>query len=777
MSATFNSRQVAEVCIWLNVEFGGKLMARSTGKTATAISAKRDGPAKANSNRHAASAKARRPRRAEGTVKVRLSSAVKANIGDVQTLAQFLTDAGKLTPANRLTIIEQALVMIDQTYVHLPLKRAMHAIEPVQRLRLVKQRAGAYTERAFHNEMISIFVHLRDLHTNYILPEPYRSRVAFVPFHIEECFKSSEPNTEPVSQYVVTEVTGTLSDPNFKPGVVVTHWNGIPIDTAVQINADREAGSNLDARHLQGLQSMTNRWMGMSLPPDEEWVVVRYLPDTGTGPVREARFDWQVFMPPPAPGGGGGSVPGADRLAAGDVHLLRIGIDAKAEMQRRVRKLLFAPEAVSAQRKMTELGTGAHDAARAFHDRVMAATAMTAGELAPELGAAPRRRTAKAAAKASRPSARAPHPGSAAEASALAAGAILGDIDLAASSVMPDVIKQFGKVTSPKGTFGYIRIVTFAIAQVEPFIREFIRIAALLPQEGLIVDVRGNGGGTIAAGEGLLQTMTPVTIEPERFHLINTPLTLKMCEQDGELARWKDSAEEGVETGATFTQGFPLTDPEFCNSIGQTYQGPVVLIVDAGCYSTTDMFAAGFQDHNIGRILGTSGHTGAGGANVWEHTDLEQTLPPKSSPFKPIPGGASFRVAIRRSTRVGLRSGEPLEDLGVVPDPPVYRMTPNDVLNHNTDLIAHACGILAGMDRQRLTGTCNKNADGSLAVTVVTSNVQRVDVLLNGRTIHTADVKDGSTSFNVAVPGPSTGVVECKGFRDARLVASTRLQL
>jgi hypothetical protein len=751
-------------------------MAKSAGKTATAISVKRKGRTKAKSNRRAASAKTSRPRRADATVKVRLSNAVKANLGDIQTLAEFLSSAGKLTPADRLTIIEQALVMIDQTYVHLPLKRAMHAIEPVQRLRLVKQRAGAYTERAFHNEMISIFVHLRDLHTNYILPEPYRSRVAFVPFHIEECFKPSEPNKTPVSQYVVTEVTGTLSDPNFKPGVVVTHWNGIPIDTAVQINADREAGSNLDARHLQGLQSMTNRWMGMSLPPDEEWVVVRYLPDTGTGPVREARFDWQVFMPPPAPGGGGGSVPGADRLAAGDVHLRRIGIDAKAEMQRRVRKLLFASDAVSAQRKMTELGTGAHDAAQAFHARVMTASAMTAGELAPELGTAPRRWTAKAAAKASRPSARAPSPGSAAEASALAAGAILGDVDLAASSVMPDVIKQFGKVSSPKGTFGYIRIVTFAIAEVEPFIREFIRIAALLPQEGLIVDVRGNGGGTIAAGEGLLQTMTPVTIDPERFHLINTPLTLQMCEQDSELDQWKMSAREGVETGSTFTQGFPLTEPAFCNSIGQTYQGPVVLIVDAGCYSTTDMFAAGFQDHDIGHVLGTSGHTGAGGANVWEHTDLEQTLTSKS-PFEPIPAGASFRVAIRRSTRVGLRSGEPLEDLGVVPDPPVYRMTRNDLLNHNADLIAHACEILAGMDRQRLSATCNRNADGSLAVTVVTSNVQRVDVLLNGRTIHTADVKDGSTSFNVAVPGPSTGVVECKGFRDARLVASTRVRL
>jgi hypothetical protein len=752
-------------------------MAKSTAKTAAATSAKRKGRAKAKRTPNVHRTKAKPRRRVEQTVNVRLSKAVKKNLGDIQTLAKFLSSAGGLTRSERLTIVNQALIMIDQTYVHLPLKRAMHATEPVQRLRLVKQRAGAYTERAFHNEMISIFVHLRDLHTNYILPEPYRSRVAFVPFHIEECFESSKLNKKPVSQYVVTEVTGTLSDPDFKPGVVVTHWNGIPIDTAVQINADREAGSNLDARHLQGLQSMTNRWMGMSLPPDEVWVVVRYLPAAGTGPVREARFDWQVFKPPPPPGGGGGSVPGADRLAAGDAHLLRIGIDAKSEMQRRVRKLLFAPEAVSAQQKMTELGTGAHDAAQAFHDRVMTATAMTAGELAPELGAAPRRRTAKAA-KASRPSTRNLRHGSAAEASALAAGAIMGGVDLTASSVMPDVIKQFGKVTSPKGTFGYIRIVTFSVAEVEPFIREFIRIAALLPQEGLIVDVRGNGGGTIAAGEGLLQTMTPATIEPERFHLINTPLTLQMCQRPGELAQWKASAEEAVETGATFTQGFPLTKPAFCNSIGQTYQGPVVLIIDAGCYSTTDMFAAGFQDHNIGYILGTSGHTGAGGANVWQHTDLEQTLPRKSSPFQPIPAGASFRVAIRRSTRVGLHSGEPVEDLGVVPNE-VYQMTRKDVLEHNTDLIAHACGILAGMDRQRLVATCSKNADGSLAVTTVTSNVQRVDVVLNGRTIHTANVKDGSTSFNVAVPGPLAlaSLLECTGFRGPRLVASIRVRL
>ena len=46
-----------------------------------------------------------------------------------------------------------------------------------------------------------------------------------------------------------------------------------------------------------------------------------------------------------------------------------------------------------------------------------------------------------------------------------------------------------------------------------------------------------------------------------------------------------------------------------CNLFGQRYYGPVALIIDALCYSTTDIFAAGFQDHEIGPVIGTT--TGA----------------------------------------------------------------------------------------------------------------------------------------------------------------------
>jgi hypothetical protein len=109
-------------------------------------------------------------------------------------------------------------------------------------------------------------------------------------------------------------------------------------------------------------------------------------------------------------------------------------------------------------------------------------------------------------------------------------------------------------------------------------------------------------------------------------------------------------------------------------------------------------------------------------------------------------------------------------------------MTRNDVLNHNVDLIGRACEILAGKPHQRLAASYKKLTDGSLDVTVTTSNVGSVEVLLDGRPVDASDVRDGPTSFRVAAPFrpgelPSASVLECRGFRGTELVASTRVQL
>src|SRR5262249_36164393 len=155
---------------------------------------------------------------------------------------------------------------------------------------------------------------------------------------------------------------------------------------------------------------------------------------------------------------------------------------------------------------------------------------------------------------------------------------------------------------------------------------------------------------------------------PERFHFINSPVTVKLCGPASApygLPRWAPSIELAIETGETYSQGFALEDIEDYNRLGQQYQGPVVLIIDALCYSTTDIFTAGFQDHKIGQILGVHEHTGAGGANVWEYRMLGQILP---DCFGPLPKGTTFRVALRRTTRVGDHAGVPVEDPGVTPN-------------------------------------------------------------------------------------------------------------
>ena len=622
-----------------------------------------------------------------------------------QSLRDFLATAGKLTLEERKLIVEQAIVMLEHFYVHLPLKRAMHAVDPLQRLRLLLLRLPCIgSESAFHAEMISIYNHLRDLHTVYVLPDPYRSVVAALPFRIEEFFENEE------RKYIVTKVSPKVTDEHFTVGVVPTHWNGIPIDRAVELNADREAGSNETARHAQGLESMTNRWMGRSLPPDEEWVVVRY--DDGET-TRESRFEWEVLSP-------GSPAGGVDLLSPAASAITDLGVNAQAEIQRRVLKLSFSKESMDDEKKMSRLGTDADACA----------------EAAAEIG-----------------------------------------VDLREKSILPDVFSYCGPVPIPGGdSFGYIRIRTFTFSP-DPFVREFVRLLGLVPQNGLIIDVRGNGGGFIASGERILQTLTPKQIDPALFSFISSPLTNILCADPDlpELAPWSPSIKQSIQTAAAFSQGFPLTSAQRCNDIGQKYQGPVVLITDAQCYSTTDMFAAGFQDHGIGKIIGTAPNTGAGGANVWTHQYLVDHFPGPTSPFAATPRGTSFNVAIRRSTRVGNRAGVLLEDLGVVPEIP-YHMTKSDVLKQNVDLLNFAVDILRGEEAFTLSAVVSKSGPEANAITMTTKNLDRVDCYVDRRPQETFDVKDGDKVFELPAPVDASQL-ELQGYKQGRLSASTRLSL
>ncbi|GLZ28923.1 hypothetical protein Lesp02_11130 [Lentzea sp. NBRC 105346] len=622
-----------------------------------------------------------------------MTTTINPVLAESAGLAEFRRTAGTLTLAQRKLIVEQALVLIEQNYAHLPLKVAMHAVNPVQRLRVLRSRLERLTDASmedewlFHRELSTTFHSVRDLHTNYLLPAPFAGMSAFLPFAFEKC---RMPSGE--TRYLVARIVEGYDQPSFGPGAEVTHWNGTPIDRAVEVNGQRFAGSNSAANLARGLESLTLRPLVIQLPPDEDWVVVTYRGLDGT--VRDLREQWRVAKNPPA-------MTDPDELSASSVAQ---GVDLDADEKSRAKVLLYRPAVASVDAK----------------------------EVAP---------------------------------------AASDDVP----TTMPNVFRA-RPVTTPSGTFGHLRIFSFSVNDPDAFVQEFVRLAALLPQNGLIVDVRGNGGGHIFASEMTLQTLTPKHIEPEPVQFLSTPLNLRICNRHAknpthqiDLGPWFPSLDESTETGAAFSCAHSITPEEDANAIGQTYHGPTVLITDARCYSATDIFSAGWADHEIGPILGVDANTGAGGANVWTHGLLATLMripePDLATPYKDLPNKANMRVSIRRTLRVGKLAGTPVEDLGVRPTHQ-HDMTADDLLHGNKDLLAKAGELLAALPVRRL-GVAWSGATVSLD----TVNLDRVDLYVDDRPVATRDVADGVHALTV----PSGQKLRVEGFSGGKLVAARKV--
>ncbi len=599
-------------------------------------------------------------------------------------LATFLRTSGELGVGELRCIIDQARLVLQENYVHLPLKRSMYAVDPVQQLRLLRHRLDDLgddelpPEIELHREIAEVFHSLRDLHTSYRLPIPFRGKVAWLPYIIEEAWERGE------RLFLVTKVVGDAGPETFVPGVLVTHWNGTPIARAVALHADRQPGGNPAARAARGVDALTIRPLVRGMPPDEEWVVLRYLDEDGEP--HEYRQRWLLFEP-----GRGPHDIDPERLTLPSFGL---GLDAHGDDVQQAKKQLFA--GVLAEREAAA---------------------------AEDVAAAPIE--------------------------------VPGDIP----THLPTIFRA-RKVETESGTFGYVRIFTFGAADATVLIDELSRLLSLLPREGLILDIRANPGGLIAGAEGLLQLLTPKTIEPQRAQFINSPLNLRICRANDpspavenlDLGAWVPSMTQAARTGATYSLGYPISAPEAVNRVGQRYDGPVVLVVDALCYSAADMFAAGFQDHGIGKIIGIASSTGAGGANVWSHQVLRilaEADEEAGARYRPLPHGSDLRVAIRRTVRVGPNAGDIVEDIGVVPDA-IHRMTRRDVLDGNLDLVDAAAAILAEERPHAMDVDVAPDGDGRPSrLTVRTSHVTRLDVVADGRPLRSLDIHDGETHVDI----------------------------
>ncbi|PTQ79644.1 peptidase S41-like protein [Nitrosospira multiformis] len=323
---------------------------------------------------------------------------------------------------------------------------------------------------------------------------------------------------------------------------------------------------------------------------------------------------------------------------------------------------------------------------------------------------------------------------------------------------------------SSSGDLGYLRIWSFDVEDDDAFIAEVMRLLDILPDNGLILDLRGNPGGLIWAAERLLQLFTPNTIKPARFSLLASPMTRAMASSPFnrmEFEAWLPSLEAAIATGEPYSQPLPLTDPAWCNDIGQKYGGPVVCVVDPNTYSAGDLFAAGFVDNEIGPVVCVGEATGAGGANVWTHFDLREALRGTSFELSVLPPDVGYTLAIRRALRCGAADGLPIEDLGV---PGIaYEMTLDDLLQENRDLIAFCAGLLSGIPR-----TVMKVQIDERTVSITTRGLDELETYMNGRPFEAVRrISDGAHQL----PRPDAEIIEFVGRRNGEICQRRRLGL
>jgi hypothetical protein len=645
--------------------------------------------------------------------------------GPVIPIAEFLAmaDAAPSPLEERLDLVAQAELLFEHLYPHMPFKTDLFgSLHPGDFLDAARREARKGGETAFHRLMLAAFSIVRDPHTSYGLPSPYLGAVAFLPFTMKVVV-----DPEGRRRFVVTRIMSSragrrgFGHPFFGPGAEIVQWGGLAANEHVGGCAGLIPCGNADAEIARATLASTIRPLQFVYPPgpgESPAVDLHYRPFVGSAETRVIRIPWGVARFGSREGLPARSFSLSPVNAEFNSCLRRLQLRDQLRSERRLAR--------TKDRRIVSTIPGVFSFQyRGRRDKrfPIPATALR-------------------------------HPG------------------------------------APRARFGYLRIRKFndggsPIAMTERLVDEARRILALLDEaapHGLVLDIRGNAGGDIEAAEQMLQMLTPREIEPLTFQFANTKAVQRVIRRLRRASRgaageallqfgqWlSDPFLPPLPGGDRLTAGHPLTNRKEANAIGQVYHGPVVLMTDSFTYSAAEMFAAGFQDHGIGKILGENQRTGGGGANAWDHPDLLKNLGPEPGlRVKRLPRDATMRLAMRRCAR---RNGEPIEDIGVRCDVDYDVMTVDDVLAGLPGMIAKAVELLASMPVSRVdVSNVRARADGSVSLKARCLNLTGLRLFLDDEPAAEIEVKHGRTK-RVVVPAAAgvdePSVLRIEGFGGA----------
>jgi C-terminal processing protease CtpA/Prc len=213
---------------------------------------------------------------------------------------------------------------------------------------------------------------------------------------------------------------------------------------------------------------------------------------------------------------------------------------------------------------------------------------------------------------------------------------------------------------------------------------------------GLIIDVRGNGGGRRDAllrlapyllpegGEPIVGNVAAILLEGDEAAPADALADRYLYRAD--WTGWSDAQRRAI---ATFLKGFEpswklprgkfspwhfLVLDRATNAKAFAYKTPVIVLIDRGCFSATDVFAAALQAIPVVTLVGEPTSGGSGRARGFRLPNSQIRLQLSSM--------ASFRP-----------DGVLFEGNGVVPDVPVATQ-PTDLIGETDTALAKALELL-----------------------------------------------------------------------------------
>lgn len=273
---------------------------------------------------------------------------------------------------------------------------------------------------------------------------------------------------------------------------------------------------------------------------------------------------------------------------------------------------------------------------------------------------------------------------------------------------------QFLSGTFPVGnkTVGFIRIPTMSPSSTATALAQFSGEIAYFQQntDGLVIDVMGNGGGSICYTETLASMLIPGPFQRAHEELRATVVWQQSFASSLENAQltgapgWVvatyqfllDAVTGALSSNRARTGGLPLcsysdTINNYVDSKGvqYLYMKPILVLVDNFTLSSGEVFTMFLQDYNRATIFGTT--TDGGGGNVVSYnsatsysegrTRMTQGVLVRQAPFQ-VPGFPALTY---------------YDGVGIYPDIWQDFMTKNNLLTAGSDFIKAAVSAIGSM--------------------------------------------------------------------------------